>query len=202
MSATVDAVAEGRQVPRRGEWIRNPVTRERLRFTVHADETGGERCVLDFVCEARGGGVPEVHLHEGQTEIFRVRAGALHLWVDGVERVLRPGEELAVPPNVPHGLVNRGDVDAVLEVEYRPALRSEWWLSTFHAAAERAGESPALVDFLPHLVAKRVGLRPTHVPRPLVLLLGWLLVPWSRLSGRWRRMPALAVGGDHQSVSA
>lgn len=195
MDDRIDAVANGSRIPRRGQWIRNPVTRERLRFTVHADETNGERCVLDFVAEP-GGGVPEVHVHTGQTEIFRMRSGELHLVVDGRPVVLRPGEEVTVPPNVPHSLVNRGEVDAVMEVEYRPALQSEWWLSTYHAAAERTGTMPSLVEFLPHLVAKRVGVRPVDVPGFAMFLVGWLLVPVARLTGLWRRMPARALEGE------
>lgn len=193
MRDLIQAVTNAQHVPRRGEWIRNPQSRERLRFTVHADETEGRFCRFDFVAEAGGGGVPFVHYHRYQTEVFRMKEGEVLLNVGGEERVLRAGDEVSLPPGTPHSLVNNGETDAVMEVEYHPALHSEWWLSTVHGAAERSGRDPGILELIPHMVVKDIGVVPVGVPRWVLVAIGWALYPIARLTGRWTRMAELAL---------
>ena len=61
------------------------------------------------------------HAHE---QISMVRKGALKFVVDGQERVVRAGEMLALPSNVPHGVVETLEDSVVVDV-FSPA-REDW----------------------------------------------------------------------------
>jgi quercetin dioxygenase-like cupin family protein len=61
------------------------------------------------------------HVHE---QVTMVEKGALKYVVDGVERVVRAGEMIAVAPNVPHGVVDTLEDTVVLDF-FSPA-REDW----------------------------------------------------------------------------
>ena len=65
--------------------------------------------------------VPEhAHVHE---QISTVERGALRFWIGGEEIVLRDGQSLAIPSNVPHQVVALED-SAVLDI-FTPC-REDW----------------------------------------------------------------------------
>lgn len=51
---------------------------------------------------------PPEHIHPDETETFHVESGVLEVWLRETKHVLRPGDRLAVPPNVPHRFNNPG----------------------------------------------------------------------------------------------
>jgi quercetin dioxygenase-like cupin family protein len=51
------------------------------------------------------------HTHINE-QIATVEKGALRFRIDGVETVLRAGESVVLPPNVPHGVVALEDTEA------------------------------------------------------------------------------------------
>jgi D-lyxose ketol-isomerase len=57
---------------------------------------------------------PPVDGSPGKEETFRCRTGSVRLWVDGRgEAVLRPGEQLTIPPNTRHWF-QAGDEGAIV----------------------------------------------------------------------------------------
>jgi quercetin dioxygenase-like cupin family protein len=56
----------------------NPATGERIRWLLHADETGGELVRFEM-WTAPGGGVQGTHVHPHSTESFEVLSGELIL---------------------------------------------------------------------------------------------------------------------------
>jgi mannose-6-phosphate isomerase-like protein (cupin superfamily) len=111
-------------MPRAGETIENPVTRERLRFVQTAADTGGELLEVEITF-AIGGFVPAMHLHPAQEERFEVLAGNPRFRIGTEERAASPGEMLRIPPGVPHRFWNPGPAEARLRIQLRPALRME-----------------------------------------------------------------------------
>lgn len=99
---------------------------------------------------APGKGVPMLHAHGRQSEVFRCRAGELTVLLADGERTLRPGEELDLAAGTFHAFVNRGAVEAHCEVEYRPAGRSREWLMLMNAVERAVGE-PGLLDLAPFI---------------------------------------------------
>jgi quercetin dioxygenase-like cupin family protein len=65
--------------------------------------------------------VPEHHhVHE---QVATVESGALKFFIDGGELIVRAGESIAIPPNVPHGVEAMEDT-VVVDVFSPP--REDW----------------------------------------------------------------------------
>jgi len=65
--------------------------------------------------------VPE-HSHVSE-QISYIVSGALRFWVGGEELVLRAGEVLVIPPNVPHKAVALEDT---LDIDIFSPIRQDW----------------------------------------------------------------------------
>src|SRR5215470_12688092 len=70
-------------------------------------DTGGAYCLLE-VSLAPGMGVPR-HTHTREDEVYFVLAGELEATVGEKAIVLRPGDTLLAPRDIPHRLRNPGD---------------------------------------------------------------------------------------------
>jgi len=70
-------------------------------------DTGGAYCLLE-VSLAAGMGVPR-HTHTREDEVYFVLAGELEVTVGEKTFVLRPGDTLLAPRDIPHQLRNSGD---------------------------------------------------------------------------------------------
>lgn len=51
-----------------------------------------------------------------------------------------------------HAFCNRGTVDAVCDVEYRPAGRNEAWLKLVNAIEKKSGREAGLLDIAPFIL--------------------------------------------------
>lgn len=60
----------------------------------------GQDVMLARILLRRGCIVP-LHSHENE-QLSTILEGALKFWIDGQEIVVRPGEVLTIPPNMPH----------------------------------------------------------------------------------------------------
>ena len=71
------------------------------RIVIHrsAEEAGGVS-VMEHLMPF--GDSPPRHVHACEDEIFHLVSGEIRFWVDGVERVLRPGETVVAPKALPH----------------------------------------------------------------------------------------------------
>lgn len=168
----------------------NRLTGERIVFTKSTEETGGASVTFDFFLTPTGG-VEFEHYHARQSETFRVRRGTLTLGVAGEKRTLGAGEELTIPPGTPHWLRNETSEEIEVEVEYRPALRSEWWLLHSHAASDHLGRELTLVEMAPHLWAG-VEIYPSSPPRWVVRATYAVLSVVARILGKHRVLPEAA----------
>jgi quercetin dioxygenase-like cupin family protein len=72
-------------------------------------DTGGAYCLLEAGL-APGMGVPR-HTHTREDESYFVLVGELEVIVGGKTFVLRPGDSLVAPRDIPHQLRNSGDVE-------------------------------------------------------------------------------------------
>ena len=72
-------------------------------------DTGGAYCLLE-VGLAPGMGVPR-HTHTREDESYFVLGGELEVIVGGKSFVLKPGDSLVAPRDIPHQLRNSGDVE-------------------------------------------------------------------------------------------
>jgi mannose-6-phosphate isomerase-like protein (cupin superfamily) len=110
---------------RAGDVIWNPLSGEKALIVESADESGGARLVADFAVEA-GGFVPGgEHVHDHCTEHFEVRAGRIAFTLDGQQRALGAGDQLAVAPGSWHRWWNADEDEVQLRVRVEPPLRFE-----------------------------------------------------------------------------
>ena len=72
-------------------------------------DTGGAYCLLD-VSLAPGIGVPR-HTHTREDETYYVLSGELKVEVGDQTFLLRPGDTLLAPRNIPHQIQNSGRVE-------------------------------------------------------------------------------------------
>jgi mannose-6-phosphate isomerase-like protein (cupin superfamily) len=80
-----------------------------------------------------GGSAPPAHYHPAQDEHFEVLEGALHVELDGAERLLRAGETLDIPRGTRHRMWNPDPAPARARWETRPAGRTEQWFAAVAA---------------------------------------------------------------------
>jgi len=102
----------------------------------------GDKIMLARVLLKKGSVVPE-HSHENE-QVTYILEGALKFWIDGKEIVVREGEVLCIPSNMPHKAEAVEDtVD--LDVFYPP--RQDWLNKTdsYLRAASSGGDKPVRV---------------------------------------------------------
>ncbi len=99
----------------------NDVAIEPLNPLLGRQMVTGDKLMLARVLLKKGCIVPE-HSHENE-QLTYILEGALKFWIDGKEIVVRAGEVLCIPPNMPHKAEAVEDtVD--LDVFYPP--RQDW----------------------------------------------------------------------------
>jgi quercetin dioxygenase-like cupin family protein len=76
------------------------VQRENLNPLIDREMVWGEKVMLARVLLKKGGHVPLHHHHNEQ--VTYILEGALKFAIDGRELVVRAGEVLCIPPNMPH----------------------------------------------------------------------------------------------------
>jgi mannose-6-phosphate isomerase-like protein (cupin superfamily) len=117
-----------------GQVIEHPVTGERITWIETAADTGGK--LLHFeLAMAPHGFVAGRHVHPGQQERFEIRLGRIQLRDGQGERIVGAGEIVEVPPGTPHVWHNPFEEQAVVDVQFRPALDSEAFFESYFALA-------------------------------------------------------------------
>jgi mannose-6-phosphate isomerase-like protein (cupin superfamily) len=101
-----------------------PTLGMRIVFHQRAAATGGELLEYDVIGRPRGFPV-QAHVHPRQSEHHETISGSLLVKLDGVTRVLGPGESIEIPPGKAHRHYAAGEVDGHVRVTLRPALRTE-----------------------------------------------------------------------------
>lgn len=78
----------------------NKVEREHLNPQIDREMLVGDKIMLARVLLKKGAHVPRHHHHNEQ--VTYILEGALKFSIDGKEIVVRAGEVLCIPPNLPH----------------------------------------------------------------------------------------------------
>jgi mannose-6-phosphate isomerase-like protein (cupin superfamily) len=117
-----------------GDVLENRVTGERAIVLVGTADSDDGRVVC-LLGVRPGGAVVGEHFHHSITERFQVLAGKLGVRIDGLERMLHPGDELTVRPGIVHDWWNAGDEEAQVIVEVNPGRRFELLISTLFGLA-------------------------------------------------------------------
>jgi len=102
--------ASGKIEPKYISW--NDVEREKLNPLIDREMITGQQIMIARVFIKKGGHVPLHHHHNEQ--LTYILEGALKFAIDGKEVVVRAGEVLCIPSNMPHeawGLEDTLDLD-------------------------------------------------------------------------------------------
>jgi quercetin dioxygenase-like cupin family protein len=99
-------------------------------------DTGGAYCLLEMAL-APGIKVPR-HTHTREDEVYFVLAGELEVIVGDEMFILRAGDTLMAPRNIPHQLRNSGDVENHYLLVFSPSGFEEFLKATAVPAANDA----------------------------------------------------------------
>jgi quercetin dioxygenase-like cupin family protein len=112
--------------------LENPVTGERITFLVTSSETEGR--LHQHRLELPPHALAAKHFHPYQQKRVEVVSGELRVWVDDLEHVLSPGEDIVILPGQAHAWTSDGETSVV--VTMRPALNSSQLLAAQVALAK------------------------------------------------------------------
>ena len=99
-------------------------------------DTGGAYCLLE-VSLAPGIGVPR-HTHTHEDETYYVTSGELEVKVGDEIFVLKPGDTLLAPRNIPHELRNSGNTTNHYLLVFSPSGFEEFIMATALPAPDNA----------------------------------------------------------------
>lgn len=99
-------------------------------------DAGGAFCLLE-VGLAAGIGVPR-HTHTREDEAYYVISGELEVTVGGEVFVLKAGDSLMAPRNIPHEIRNSGDVENHYLLVFSPSGFEEFIMATALPAPKNA----------------------------------------------------------------
>ena len=151
---------------RKGPSIRHQPRAKRYYFDVglgsvclSGRDTGGAYCLLE-VSLAPGMAVPR-HAHTREDEVYFVLAGELEATVGGETYVLRPGDTLLAPRDIPHELRNSGNTTNHYLLVFSPSGFEEFIMATAVPAPDNAlapTEPPAVAVRNVHELAASFGI--------------------------------------------
>src|SRR5215213_9229000 len=129
-------------MPRTGQELTDPVTQAHLRFEETSASSEGRGVRMRLQAKAGWSAGPK-HVHPLQTELLRVVDGTFRAHLGGRDLVLRPGDELPVPPETSHTVELIG-AHGTLDVSFEPALRTDVLFETMFAP-DSPSRPPAFV---------------------------------------------------------
>jgi quercetin dioxygenase-like cupin family protein len=99
----------------------NQVEREKLNDLIDREMVVGDKLMLARVFLKKGAHVPEHHHHNEQ--VTYILEGALKFAIDGKELVVRSGEVLCIPSNMPH---EAWALEDTLDLDVFTPPREDW----------------------------------------------------------------------------
>ncbi len=99
----------------------NQVEREKLNDMIGREMIVGDKIMLARVFLKKGAHVPEHHHHNEQ--VTYILEGALKFAIDGKEIVVRAGEVLCIPANMPH---EAWALEDTLDLDVFTPPREDW----------------------------------------------------------------------------
>ncbi len=112
-----------------GKIIENPISGEKFRFIMTAEETDGDYFQFEWTLK-RDGIMPFAASHPLQSKTFEVLSGELTITVDNVTEVIQAGGSIVVPREAVHQPRNTGEGALRCLVTLRPALHADLILET------------------------------------------------------------------------
>jgi quercetin dioxygenase-like cupin family protein len=94
-----------------------------LLFKFGTRETGGNLFVIEHINLTKGG--PHLHLHLYQEEWFYVMEGEVLFQIGDNRKLLRSGESVLAPRNIPHTFSSIGDKPGHMLIAFTPAGKME-----------------------------------------------------------------------------
>ena len=122
-------------------------------------DTGGAYCLLDIGL-APGMAVPR-HMHTREDEAYYVLSGELEVVVGDEVFILRAGDTLIAPRDIPHQLRNSGDVENHYLIMFSPSGFEGFLKATAVPAQDNAvapTEPPAVAVWNVHQLAADYGI--------------------------------------------
>ncbi len=99
----------------------NKVEHEKLNDMISREMVVGEKLMMARVFIKKGAHVPEHHHHNEQVTF--ILEGALKFAIDGKEIIVRAGEVLCIPPNMPH---EAWALEETLDLDVFTPPREDW----------------------------------------------------------------------------
>ena len=168
------------------------MTEEYLGVLVRPDAVGGEYGRILELFPPGNGGPPE-HYHPTYEERFEVIEGEYVFVVDGEQRTLATGDEIAVPPNTPHTYRNESSELATNIGEARPPAQIEEVITTMFGLAHEGKVGDDGDPTFLHLMTMAPELSDDTVftsPPPVVQkVLATVFAPLARLAGHQATYP-------------
>lgn len=119
-----------------GQVLENPITGERITFRQTAQETGGERLVLDHFLKPHTSTFPE-HVQLNQEEHFEILSGIATYSLNGIKKTAQAGEVIIVLPGTPHrNPWNESDQEMSFRHETSPDFGSEVFFESLFSLAQ------------------------------------------------------------------
>jgi quercetin dioxygenase-like cupin family protein len=103
----------------------NQVQHEKLNDKIDREMVVGDKVMLARVFIKKGGHVPEHHHHNEQ--VTYILEGALKFAIDGQEVVVKAGEVLCIPGNMPH---EAWALEDTLDLDVFTPPREDWLTKT------------------------------------------------------------------------
>jgi mannose-6-phosphate isomerase-like protein (cupin superfamily) len=172
-------------LPRAGDSVYNHLAGERLVFRRTGAETDGASFEVDLYLDPRGA-VPVEHVHAEVEEYFTVVDGILTVRLAGVEKQVRPGETIVVPPGTPHQPFNQTDQVVHVIGGGKPARKLDLCLVQLHTLVlDRNQKQPSPITVLGLVATAPEGcdIYPAGPPVALLRALRLLVAPAARLFG-------------------
>lgn len=109
--------------------IRNPITKQDIKFLQTGNETGGQLLEMESTYNAYSK-EPAAHYHPFQSEDFRVVSGELTVRIDHQLKVLKIGDAIHIPMTKVHSMWNNTNGTTIVNWKVQPAMDTENLLET------------------------------------------------------------------------
>ncbi|MEZ4852020.1 MAG: cupin domain-containing protein [Bacteroidia bacterium] len=166
--------------------IRNPKTKQDIRFLQTARDTGGKLLEMEATYQAFSR-EPAPHYHPYQAEDFTVISGELTVRINGQLKVLKKGDVLHVPVNKVHSMWNNSSQQTVVNWIVQPAMDTENLLETVSGLAQ---DGKTNKDGMPNILQIALMMNQYHevfrLARPsftIQRILFMILAPFACLLG-------------------
>lgn len=176
---------ESSLLPRAGDSVYNHFAGERFVFRRTGAETDGASFEVDLYLDPHGA-VPAEHVHAEVEEYFTVVEGVLTVRLAGVEKQVRPGETIIVPPGTPHQPFNQTDQMVHVIGGGKPARKLDLCLVQLHGLVldrNQRQPSPFTVLGLVATAPEGCDIYPAGPPVAVLRALRIVVAPAARVFG-------------------